>query len=429
MSPKRSLASALFVSAVLAAPASVSAAPSCADLHHIEITHNGQFDSAHGVASGRGTARDPYVITGCDLSGLDIRNTSKAVRIVDNRIGSLTLNYAGRLVEVHDNRVGDLRVNENIERTGAPTSGTIMHNRFDFVGQIRHFDGRFAYNTVGAEPSALEEAWPFSGPIVTFDGFNGASFDHNTLFGALDARLHGHHHSSGFGKSSHMHAMPEGSPAHDTADHARRYHEVTITRNTIHATGWYALAYLDTNHSANDRTANSETNPALDKPHVHYTRVAITRNTLIGSGLMIDVFNADDELHTGMPSGMLEIGRNTITLARSRIPFVNEASTGIDVRDAGHLTMKIVGNTVTGPEPDATLPEGVNGSEGEGVRLHRIDHATVLVDGLTVTDRAYAVRASRMTDSVRWTVRGLRTEGVGQDVAYDDSVHNPPSRR
>ena len=80
----------------------------------------------------------------------------EAIRIVDNSItGTLRLNWVGPNIEVRGNDVGDLRVNENNARWGDPTAGTFVHNTFRSVGQLRHFDGMFMYNTVGAPQSGM----------------------------------------------------------------------------------------------------------------------------------------------------------------------------------------------------------------------------------------------------------------------------------
>jgi len=60
-----------------------------------------------------------------------------------------------------------------------------MRNTFTTVGQLRHFDGVFAFNTVGAPQSgALSSSYPAT-RAVNFDGFNGAAFVHNTIYGNL----------------------------------------------------------------------------------------------------------------------------------------------------------------------------------------------------------------------------------------------------
>ena len=55
------------------------------------------------------------------------------------------------------------------------------------------------------------------------DGFNGAHFVHNTIYGFVDARLHGHHHSSGWGEPSHNHGSQ--TPDSEASVHRYRYHD------------------------------------------------------------------------------------------------------------------------------------------------------------------------------------------------------------
>jgi hypothetical protein len=412
----------LLLSALLAVPVSVRATE---HQHDILISSNRDFDRAHGVSSGRGTKASPFVFSGLETNSLTIENTSRAVKIVNSSIGTLTLNFIGPLVEVTRNRISDLRVNENVPRTGAPTGGRFVINRFDNVGQLRHFDGRFGWNSVGTPPEqGSNNVWLGLNRVVNFDGFNGALFDHNAIYGSMDARLHGHHHSSAFGSGSHMHTGHE-----DMVDHTVRYHEVRISDNKIHAPGAsYALAYLDTNHAGNDRTAPSETNPDLEKAHLHRTKVLITRNTLTGSGLLVDVFNASDEIHEGMPQGWLTIADNRIKLERSQIPFSGSVS-GIDVFSARHLSLRIARNSITGYGPmSQTSPVREWTFDGEGILLEWLDHADVLIDGNSVSSRRSGVRATQMTSTVRWAVRGLRTSSVQEPVSYDETVKNAPRR-
>lgn len=161
----------------------------------IFINKNEHFDPAHGVRSGSGTADDPFVISDWNVSTVEIRDTSKYVRIVDNDINRLVLDWIGGGVDVQRNTIGDLRVNQNRKRTGEATSGLIANNKFGSVGQLRHFDGVFENNQVGTKDTMFD--WP-GRRTVNFDGFNGAVFRNNVIYGWMEARLHGHHHSSSF---------------------------------------------------------------------------------------------------------------------------------------------------------------------------------------------------------------------------------------
>jgi hypothetical protein len=425
MAKLHSFAAVLTFSTLVLAPLSARASETRTPRGDISITWDGEFDRAHGVRSGHGTVRDPYVISGWTLNNLSIKDTTRATRIVNNTIsGQLTLNWIGSAIDVRGNDVGDLRVNENVPRWGDPTAGVIVRNSFGRVGQLRHYDGMFAYNTVGTPQSGtLSSSYP-DVRAVNFDGFNGAHFMSNTIYGYMDARLHGHHHSSDFGMPSHMHS----SSPHDTmmVDHTHRYHEVFIEANRIFTSHEYALAYLDTNHAGNDRTANSETNPYLNAPHVHYTRVHILSNRLYGAGILVKVFNAEDERHTGKPSGIVDIAGNRVALERDVAdPF--KVLQGIEVRQARYLTLYIRSNSVTGPAPLVDVPQlrGIQ-SQGAGIMLNRLDQASVFIERARVTNRQFGVRALQLTKSVRWVIRGLTTSGVEQRVSYDRTVKNPP---
>ncbi|GAC1411623.1 MAG: hypothetical protein NVSMB57_06620 [Actinomycetota bacterium] len=393
----------------------------------ISIEWDGELDAAHGVVSGAGTRTNPYVISGWNVGTIAIKDTTKAITIKGNTItGTLRLNWIGEHVMVMDNDIADLRVNENTPRWGDPTGGDFENNTFGQVGQLRHFDGMFMHNTVGAPPSGddpLSQRYPDT-EAVNFDGFDGAHFAFNTIYGFVEARLHGHHHASKFGGRSHMHA--DGPHSMEKIDHTRRFHEVMIESNTIYASGPFALEYIDTDHAANDRTAASETNPYLNAPHTHLTRIHIRNNTLNGSGLLINVFNAPDERHKGEPRGSLDLIGNTINLDRDPAhPMAAEH--GIDVREARYLKLLIRGNTISGAKPltGVALIDGYFQS-GSGIMLNVLDHAAVLIEKTKVSNRATGVSATHLSRSVNWRVRGLITENVGKPVAYDSSVVNPP---
>ena len=395
------------------------------DHGNITITSDEHFDAAHGVVSGSGTPRDPFVISGWRISRLNLADTSKAVLIQGNEITSqLVLNWNGPNVTVVDNKIGDLRVNQNVKRTGAATGGLIANNRFRIVGQLRHFDGIFEHNVVNPGEDMFD---PIFGPIeaVQFDGFNGAIFRENTLYGPLDVKLHGHHHGSDYGDSSHHHSHGAHSTDMPETDHSKRYHEVFVYDNTIHSTGPYALRYTDTNHAGDDRTAPSEQNEALNKPHRHWTRVHLTGNRLIGSGLYVDIFNADDRNHTGTERGFVHIGDNVITLEQPDTDLL-DARYGIQVWDARDLELQITGNKIVSEiEDDVTTPSW---QRTAGIYLQELDDSDVFVSDNDVSNTWFGVRATSFSESVEWWVTGLQTNNVEEAVYYDQSVSNKPRR-
>lgn len=390
----------------------------------ISIEWDGEFTRANGIRSGNGTAARPYVISGWSVNNIRIKDTTKAIRIMDNTItGTLTLDWNGPNITVMGNTIGDLRVNQNVARWGDSTSGMFTRNRIGVVGQLRHFDGMFMWNTVG---SKAESPRP-DVRAVNLDGWNNAHFARNTIYGYVDARIHGHHHSSEFGGMSHDHAT--GPHDMHPADHTRRFHEVMIEANSIFTSHEYGLAYLDTNHAANDRTANSETNPYLNAPHTHDTRAHIVANALDGSGILIDVFNAKDGRHKSYATGLLEIDRNRVSLPRdaARPPATVH---GIEVRQARFVTVKIRSNTIAGPERltgVAQLDDRLQ--NGSGIFLNTLENATVAIDAATISNRQFAVQATRLAKTVRWSITGLKASGVSEEVRTDASVANSPARR
>jgi len=415
------LASALLLAFMPAAAAATETRERRSD---ITITNDTLFDAAHGVRSGTGTAEDPYVISGWDLNRITIKDTSSHVIITNNSINStLTLDWIGPGAHVHDNTINDLRVNQNVRRTGEPTSGVIAHNTFRVVGQLRHFDGVFEENVVGSprtgvQNQVLDEFSTFR--AVNFDGFNGAQFRNNTIFGYVETRLHGHHHSSGHGEDSHQH-----SGDMDMVDHSQRYHEVWVYGNTITvpAGSWAALEYVDNNHAGNDRTATSETNEALNDPHVHYTRVHLTDNTLIGAGLAVEIFNADDERHIDTARGRIDIDGNTIQLPERLYPF--GSNRGIYVRDARDVDLYIRGNHIEGPHTHNETPFIRSGNTG--IDLSQIDEANVRLYDNMIMHQTYGIYANGFRD-VTWFVDGTSFEEVEESVVYS-GVNSEPQPR
>ncbi len=390
----------------------------------VRIEDDAEFDREHGVRSGNGTARRPYVISGWHVASMFISDTTKHLVIRDNLVdGQLILDWNGAHVHVHGNTVGDLRVNRNVKRTGRATSGVIAHNTFGLVGQLRHFDGAFQHNVVGSP--AGNAMGHYQTQAVQFDGFNGSRFVDNTIYGYVEARLHGHHHGSGFGAPSHEHIEHMGY-----ADHTKRYHEVWIARNTIYANHAYALRFYDTGHAGNDRTNNSETDTALNRPHIHSTRVHLMQNRLIGSGLAVHVFNANDDHHTGTTRGLVEIRGNRISLEDP--PFdTSTARDGIQIRTVRDGDLRVVGNVIEAPPAGKTKPFTLLASLGRaaGIRIEGVSEGRVWLYDNRVANRHFGVFATRLEKNVRWWIRGLVTEGVAEEIHYDASVRNEPIRQ
>ena len=404
----------------------------------IFISANSEFNPANGVVGGSGTRRDPFVISGWNVGDVHIQNTSKYVVIKDNVVsGTLVADWIGSRLKLVNNTIGDLRVNQNRERTGDRTSGVIAHNTFGVVGQLRHFDGVFMHNTVGS-PDTME--LPFSAErAVNFDGFNGAHFVKNTIYGYMDATLHGHHHSSGFGKKSHYHGLPAAerdehanhqmaeTEDHDHMDHTNRWHQVWIHDNKIYSSNSWALRYTDQNHAANDRTAASETNEELNLPHVHHTKIHMNNNKLFGSGLMVDVFNAnDEEVHKRIAHGTVDIKNNQITIQPD---LFSGGFDGINVSQAQHLGLRIIGNTIALEKTGDMDTDLLGWEEGtSGILMNTLDVGRIYVFGNEVKDFAYGVRAANFTETVKWWVRGLKTSRVADPLYYDNSVKKQPKR-
>ena len=397
----------------------------------IIISSNDQFTADRGVRSGVGTKESPYVISGWSLPSLVIQNTDAWVTIRDNQVtGTMILDWVGDRVEVRNNDVGDMRVNQNVARTGAATDGTISGNHFNTVSQLRHWDGIFENNQIGAagNPQLLQ------GRAFLIDGFNDGVIRNNVIYGFVDMKLHGHHHSGGFGENSHDHSGGEMPPMpgmeHGMVDHSKRYHEGWFVNNKIFAEHDWAFRYYDTAHAGDDRTNASETDKLLSCPHVHYTRVHVASNELNGSGLWVDVFNAPDENHWDTSPGLVEVTGNDINLGRDVSDLVG-GRFGIYVRQAVDLSLKITGNTIMGPnsvgqEEDLLGLEEQLLGRGAGIRLDTLDQSNVYIAANHVGYRTFGVQATNFTPTVKWRIKGLSTEGVSKDVEYDKTVSRRP---
>ena len=398
----------------------------------ILIASAADFDAEHGVRSGAGTPDNPYVISDWDVPSLVIHDTNVWVTIEDNVVsGQMVLDWIGRGVRVEGNTVGDLRVNQNVARTGPATDGYIGHNEFRVVGQLRHFNGIFEHNVVGTEELLAKRP---NVKAVQFDGFHGARFRDNTIYGYVDVKLHGHHHGSSYDGASHDHHATydddhiptEHEQGH--VDHTRRYHEVFISGNEIHSGHTWALRYYDQAHSGDDRTAASETDKNLNCPHVHFTRVHLTGNTLVGSGISVDVFNAFDENHWTTERGLVEIRGNEIKLERGASELLDGLN-GITVQEATDVDLDIVGNYVVGPETageNDLLGLDKELHRGSGIKLYKLDQARVRILNNMIVQRTYGVDATFFTGSVQWTVKDLRVAQVKEKVHYDETVPRKP---
>lgn len=389
----------------------------------VTISHDDDFIAQNGVRGGTGTKKDPFVISGWQMSSLILRDTSAHVVIRDNSISRLILNWNGPGLTVVNNTVGDMRVNENVRRTGAPTSGHITNNIFGSVSQLRHFDGVFAKNSVGR--AGRTDVPFFNSPVVAFDGFNGARFEDNVIHGYVNVQLHGHHHGSSYSDTSHHHGAPadthEGHDM-DAVDHTNRFHTVLLTGNKIYSSGYYALRYTDQAHSANDRTAASEQNEELNQPHVHHTRLLINNNQLIGAGLEINIFNANDQKHRAPSTGYVAVKNNQISVVRE-MDEVFTYKAGIMVRQARGLKLDIIGNKVTADMTDADPVSKQWGSDA-GIDLDTLENAKVYVLDNFVGGTSVGLSARRFATTVKWYLDDFRTSDVEQRVAYDES--NPP---
>ena len=207
-------------------------------------------------------------------------------------------------------------------------------------------------------------------------------------------------------------------------DHTQRYHEVSITNNKIYTSHDYALAWLDTGHAGNDRTAPSETDEALNLPHAHHTKVKFAGNKLFGAGILVDVFNAPDQNHLRTYRGSLEIEKNTISLAKDDF-FSAKQLIGIDMRNATDVTARIKNNKITGWKPTNVLSFLERWDTNAGILLQNVDKSDVWIVGNSVANRHYGIHATNFTVSARWFIGSFETSNVQDRVAYENVPRSP----
>ncbi|HUR61384.1 MAG TPA: hypothetical protein VM286_03350 [Candidatus Thermoplasmatota archaeon] len=431
-------------------------AKSLEQVSSITIRGDKGFTPAAGVRSGSGTLADPYVISGYDVTGsLYLGDTDECFVVTGNYIdGELALNWNGICVHVHHNFIRDLRVNENIKREGYDTGGLIELNQINYVGQIRHYDGEFRDNVVGPRDDAKLPGGVFDDPenllpfakdtrVLNVDGFNQGYFHHNTITGSVDLKLHGHHHSTGFlATHSHYHGDNETRMAMMQHDHTKRWESVRFEDNKVIDPAGYGLRYTDEAHAGDDRTAPSETTEQLSDDHTHHTKVEIRRNTLVGAGVWVDVFNADDKLHTTRNPGWFWITDNTVQLAERHDGLLGtqffgqpyDANTAIRVDTAKEMQMDLRGNTLSWHATQSSDPlSDLLGKFMQapptpvGIRLSGIRDANLTLVGNTGTGFMQGISGFNMDGKTHWDLFGNDFAGAAHPVYYDSSVENKPT--
>ena len=377
----------------------------------IVIEGDAGFNPANGVRSGSGTFEDPFLITGWYVDQVLVKDTSKAFVFSGNYVSDiLILDWTGKGGYVHHNHLNDLRTNRNVARTGDPSATVIERNVILDVEELRHFDGEVRNNTIGREDLLGSLLARGDGVVFNIAGLNGAGIHDNVIYGGVDMKIHGHHHSDKPGLHSHNHGQPDEAQAEDhLEDHQVRYVDFHFYRNRIVDTG-FGMRYNDLDHAGDDRQATSEQEPMLEKPHVHHTRVALHDNVIEGATLRIAAVNAVDERHLAGETATLDIHHNRI--------LKPAAGDGIVVQDVRNATVRIRENVV---EKGPLQLAGTS-----AVFLQRFGNVTVEVGKNAFGDYRYGVRASQFDNLTRWSVSENQAPGVRQPVYWDESVANPP---
>jgi len=431
-------------------PALAGAIPSAQDslkeVTRIVIRSDADFrqsDVAKFV-SGSGTLADPYVFEGLKvLHNLYIQDTTVPIVVRNNYIaGRLSLNYNAADVHVHHNYIGDLRVNENIRRVQDQTGGVIEHNKIGAIGQIRHYNGEVRYNEIGPRPSHV--ARDYLGDtgilflkdkqVVNFDGWHNARMHHNVIDGYVELQLHGHSHGSCFECEPHNHADAQKSAMYD---HTTRFHRFEFTDNEVKIDNGVAVRYTDVGHAGDDRTAASEDDETLRKPHVHFTQIVIARNTLVGGSLVVDVFNAKDKLHEMVNPGTLTIEDNVVRAIEGERPVWWLWGWGhrsaIEIHTSRDVDLRVAGNEAVftarekGPLEQAPLVgRWFGGDDPAAIRLTGFANANLaILDNRGAAD-AYGIDARDFDERTTWHLSGNQFQAP-EPVHYDESVKNGPS--
>jgi hypothetical protein len=200
---------------------------------------------------------------------------------------------------------------------------------------------------------------------------------------------------------------------------------VSVTNNVIHAKHDYALAWLDTGHAGNDRTAPSEQDKALNDPHAHHTKMRFAGNKLTGAGILVDVFNADDRHHVRTYRGMVEVANNRIALGKDDF-FSGRQLMGIQIRNAKDVHTHIAGNRIVGWKTgNGVLAMLEQWDSNAGILLQNVDKADVMILSNYVENRTFGVHAMNFTVSVQWTIGKLVTKNVEERVAYENVPRKP----
>jgi hypothetical protein len=378
----------------------------------IVIGNDSQFNPANGVRSGHGTFDDPYVISGWDVDTVAIANTHKAFELKEDRINTiLVLDWTGQGGYVHHDYIANLRTNRNVARTGDATAAVIENNQIDQVQELRHFDGEVRNNTIGTPPLVAGVPSLLGNDVVfNIAGGNCAGIHDNLIYGGVDMKLHGHHHSDTPCGRSHNHGKPDNATAaaaHD--DHQVRYDVLEFYANHI-IDDKFGFRYNDLNHAGDDRTATSEDEPDLDLPHIHYETLLIHDNVIEGSALNVVVVNAPDDHHLPGEHATVEIANNTIVKPTS--------GNGILLQDVRDASVTIRDNQVQKSLTDA--------GSAAAIFLTRFHNATVTVVHNAFGADAYGVRASQFDAATRWTVADNDAAGVAHPIYWDSSVANAP---
>jgi hypothetical protein len=377
----------------------------------IVIGSDKAFNPANGVRGGSGTFADPYQITGWYVDTILVKDTTKAFEIKDSYVGNLILDWTAQGGYVHHDHFENMRTNRNVQRTGAPSATVIENNEILRVEELRHFDGEVRNNTIGQPDAALR----LLAPDVAFNiaGLNGAGIHDNQIFGGVDMKIHGHHHSDTPGRASHNHAATHDNDTYADGtkpDHQVRYVDFEFYANRV-VDDRFGMRYNDLNHKGDDREATSEQNPDLEKPHVHHTTIRVHDNVIEGATLRVATVNAPDERHLAGETATLEIFNNSIVK-----PVAGDGITVQDVRDAAVL---IHGNHVE------KGPLQLSGTAA--ISLLRFKNSTVAVMGNDLGAYEHGVQAHDFDGNTTWSVADNQAPGVAYPVYYDSTVKNAPN--
>jgi hypothetical protein len=388
-----------------APPDGSGAWPSQADaLHALErhgailLRASADFSPANGVRSGAGTPADPYLVEDVFATSLTIRDLNVSVELRHDYVsGALTLDWTGPTARLVDSYVGTLVTNTNRPHHAEATWLDVVGSRIGGA-VLRHAGGDVVESVIGpdgpSDPGAL---------ALNVEGYDGLRLANDTVRGPVELRLHGHHFSGSFADAW----MPMDMPGNATD----RYDALSVVDDVFVDPTGRGVDVSDRDHAANDRTASSDPDPALNLPHRHFTDVQFDRDTIEGAGLLVEDANASDPHHLPGGSTHVHVGDLAVVDPLNGVAVRIAQNMGADVAIEGgslRMTGRVAGSV--------------------GVLVDGMTRGSVDVRGVTIQGFDVGVQARHVGKNASWSVQDETFLADGRDVDWDSTVRAAPQR-